>query len=30
VGLACRQAICCKSVAKQVSVHNSLPFDDPG
>ena len=30
VGLACRQAVCCKSVAKQVSVHNSLPFDDPG
>ena len=30
VGLACRQAVCCKCVAKQVSVHNSLPFDDPG
>ena len=30
VGLAYRQAIGCKSVAKQVSVHNSLPFDDPG
>ena len=30
MGLACRQAICCKSVSKQVSVHNSLPFDDPG
>ena len=30
VGLACLQAICCKSVAKQVSVHNSLLFDGPG